>query len=257
MNLFEPDEEQLEKEVDVTETTPQDLENTMGASAYTGDYGRAMTLIENTEYEVVELQDLCERVFKKPRFSRVYVEDERYGHPYLSPTNVGALKPWYRQINNTSKGYISKKKHNLSEYNVEEGWILITRSGSVNLGSVFLATEFLSDYFLTDDMIRVVPNKDTLEGYLYAYLDSWVGRSIMLHNEFGIGVDHIDPGQIEDMPVLLLPEERRKEIHNGVIEAYQGREEFLRKDKSTVEATGDIIEILGENREEELTDFRF
>ena len=257
MNLFDPPEELLQKDVEVAETTPKELSGTMGASAFTGDYGRAMDLIDDTEHEVVELQDLCERVFKKPRFTRVYVGDSEYGHPYLSPTNVGSLKPWYRQINNTSKGYISKKLHELSEYNVEDGWILITRSGSVNLGSVFLATEFLSEYSLTDDMIRVVSKEDTLEGYLYAYLDSWVGRSIMLHNEFGIGVDHIDPGQIEDMPVILLPEEQREEIHIEIRNAYSGREEFLNKNKSTVEATGDIVEILGENREDELEDFDF
>ena len=122
---------------------------------------------------------------------------------------------------------------------------------------MFLATEFLSDYFLTDDMIRIVPKEDTLEGYLYAYLDSWVGRSIMLHNEFGIGVDHIDPSQLKDMPVLLLPKKKRKEIHSEIKEAYDGHEEFLRKDKTTVETAGDVVETLGENRTEELTNIKF
>jgi type I restriction enzyme S subunit len=255
MNLFKPPDEVLDKDVELAESTPKQLKQTMGASAYTGDYGRAMELVDTTEHEVIELQELCERVFKKPRFKRIYVSDKEYGHPYLAPTDVGSLKPWYRQINNTEKGYISRTKHNLSEYNVEKGWILITRSGSVNLGSVFLTTEFLSNYFLTDDMIRVVPKEETLEGYLYAYLDSWVGRSIMLHNEFGIGVDHIDPGQLEDMPIILLPEEQRESIHEDIIDAYDGRQEFLEKDKSTVEATGDVVEILGENDEELLDNF--
>lgn len=242
MSLFDPDEEQLKKEVDVTETTPQDLESTMGASAYTGDYGRAMDLIEETEHEVTELQNLCERIFRKSRFTRVYVDNPEYGHPYLAPTNVGSLKPWYRQINNTSKGYVSKKKHDVSEYNVEDGTILVTCSGSVNLGSVFLATDFLSDYFLTHDMIRIIAEEDVYEGYLYAYLDSWVGRSIMLHNEFGIGVDHIEPDQLKDMPVIIPPEEERKEIHQSIREAYAARERFLNRDKETVEGLGNRFE---------------
>lgn len=242
MSLFDPDEEQLKKEVDVTETTPQELESTMGASAYTGDYGRAMDLIEETEHEVVELQNLCERIFRKSRFTRVYVDNPEYGHPYLAPTNVGSLKPWYRQINNTSKGYVSKKKHDISEYNVEDGTILVTCSGSVNLGSVFLATDFLSDYFLTHDMIRIVAEEDVYEGYLYAYLDSWVGRSIMLHNEFGIGVDHIEPEQLKDMPVILPSKEERKEIHQSIREAYAARERFLNRDKETVEGLGNRFE---------------
>jgi len=257
MNLFEPPIELLEKNIELAETTPSELTNTMGASAYTGDYGRAMTLIDNTDYKVVELQDLCERIYKKPRFKRTYVSDSEYGNPYLAPTNIGSLKPWYRQINNTEKGYISKKKHNIEEYNAKPGTILITRSGSVNLGSVFLVTQFISDYFLSDDLIRIVPKEDIYEGYLYAYLDSWVGQAIILYNEFGIGIDHIDPGQIEDMPVILLPEEQRESIHNEIIEAYEGRNEFLEMNKSTVEATAEVIELLGNNQDEELEDFNF
>ena len=242
MTLFDPPEEILKKEIDITEATPEQLIKTMGASAYTGDYGKAMEVIEQTEYEVVELQELCERVFRKKRFSRVYVNDEEFGHPYLTPTNFGSLKPWYRQINNTEKGYVSKKKHKLSEYNVEDGWILITCSGSVNLGSVFFATDFMTNFFMTHDMIRVVPKDDTLEGYLYAYLDSWVGRSIMLHNEFRVGIDHIEPEQIEDMPVVLPPQEKRKEIHKTVRGAYAAREEFLRSDKQAVEGLGSLLD---------------
>jgi len=255
MTVFNPPEELLDKDVDVAETPARDLEHTMGASAYTGDYGRAMEIIDETEHEVVELNELCERVFRKSRFTRVYVDNPEYGHPYIAPTEVGSLKPWYRQINNTSKGYVSKTQHNIDEYNVEDDWILITCSGSVNVGSVFMATEFLEDYFLTHDMIRVVPKEDTLEGYLYAYLDSWVGRVIMLHNEFGIGIDHIEPDQIQDMPVVLPPEDIRQEIHENIKRAYAAREEFLRTDKNTVEETGDILDALGDNESVAVDDF--
>jgi len=255
MSLFDTPEELLEKDVDVAETTARDLEQTMAASAYTGDYGRAMEIIEETEHEVVELNDLCERVFRKSRFTRVYVDNPEYGHPYIAPTEVGSLKPWYRQINNKSKGFVSKKQHDINEYNVEEDWILVTCSGSVNVGSVFMATEYLSDYFLTHDMIRIVPEEDTLEGYLYAYLDSWVGRVIMLHNEFGIGIDHIEPNQIEDMPVVLPPEDIRQKIHKNIKTAYDSRERFLQMDKNTVEETGDVLQAVGDNKSIGVDDF--
>lgn len=238
MNPFDSPDEVKDKEIDVAETSAGDMEETMAASAYTGNYGNAMEVVENTDHEVVELQDLCDGIFRKPRFTRVYVDNPEYGYPYIAPTEVGSLKPWYRQINNTEKGYVSKNKHDIEEYKVEEGWILITCSGSVNLGSVFLATEFLSNYFLTHDMIRVAPKEDAMEGYIYAYLDSWLGRSIMLHNEFGIGVDHIEPDQIEDMPVILPPKDVREDIHQSILDAYQAREQFLNLDKSTVEALG-------------------
>jgi len=255
MTLFDPKKENREKEVDVAEISPADLEETMGASAYTGDYGRATELIENTEHNVVELQELCDRIFRKSRFTRTYVSEEEYGYPYLTPTNFGSSKPWYRQINNTEKGYISKRKHDISEYNVDEGWIMITCSGSVNLGSVFLSTEFMTDHFLTHDMIRVVPKETTLEGYLYAYLDSWVGRSLMLHNEFGLGVDHIEPDQLKDLPVILLPREEREEIDEKVIKSYQNRENFLNKNKTTVESTGRLMEVIGGSTDSDLEDF--
>lgn len=242
MTLFDPPEEIMEKEVKTAEATADQLETTMGATAYTGHYGRAMRLVEETDHDVVELEELCEDVFRRSRFSRVYVDNEEHGYPYLTPTNFGALKPWYRQINRPEKGYISRTQHDLDKYSVEDGWIMVTCSGSVNMGSVFLATDFLSDYFLTHDMIRIVPKEDTLEGYLYAYLDSWVGRALMLYNRHGIGIDHIEPGQIEDLPIVLLPEDEREEIHQTVKKAYAAREEFLRKDKASVEGLGERLD---------------
>lgn len=122
---------------------------------------------------------------------------------------------------------------------VEEGWILVTCSGS--LGRVLLVTKSLSNIFFSHDLIRIVPKKETLKGYLYAYLNSWVGQTFLKRDRYGGWVKHIEPDQIKSIPVILPPREVREEIHRKVIEAYCHRENFRERESSEIDKVDSIL----------------
>lgn len=149
----------------------------------------------------------------------------------MAPKYLMYLKPYFRQVEDTEKADVAKEEYEdvVDEFTVEPGWILLTCSGRI--GRVVLAIETLNGYFFTHDLIRVVPEEETMEGYLYAYLNSWIGQALLKQNEHGVTVEHIEPHQIEDLPVLMLPEEERQDIHNHIVTAFDHREKFMQMEK--------------------------
>lgn len=197
------------------------------APAYSSAVGDALSFIAESEHETVPLGDLCDRIFRKSRFKRVWVEQEEHGYPYMAPKDMMYLKPYLRQVDQPEKAYVAKEEYRevAEEYMVEPGWLLITCSGRV--GRVVLATESLTNYFFTHDLIRAVPKEDVYEGYIYAYLNSWLGQALLKREKFGVTVKHIEPHQVEDVPVLMPPENERKEMHEQIKEAYDHRDQFI------------------------------
>jgi type I restriction enzyme S subunit len=200
------------------------------APAYSSDVGDALTFLAESEYDTVPLGELCDRIFRKSRFKRVWVQEAEHGYPYMAPKDMMYLKPYLREVEQPEKAYVAKEEYReeAEEYMVEPGWILLTCSGRV--GRAVLATESLTDYFFTHDLIRAVPKDDAYEGYLYAYLNSWLGQALLKREKFGVTVKHIEPHQVEDVPVLMLPEEEQKQIHERIKEAYDHRDEFIQMD---------------------------
>jgi len=240
-----PSEELTTKDVFHTTVSRETLnagDKRLNASSYSSEIVAAKKLIQETDYEVKPLNGLCDDIFKGPRFKRVWVDDPEHGYPYVAPKDLALYKPWLRVRENPTKAFLSKKEYEneFDHLSVDEGWLLVTRSGSI--GRVFLVTESFEKYLVTDDVIRIVPKKDTLQGYLYAYLDSWVGHALLTQNEHGVTVDHINPPQIEDLPVILPPVEKRKTIHEKAVKAYQYREKFLKTDREAVEAANSLFE---------------
>ena len=233
-------EELISKEVFHT-TVSRDTLNSgakrLNASSYSSEIVAAKKLIHETDREVQPLSELCEDVFRMSRFKRVWVDDAEHGYPYMAPKDLAMYKPRLRKRENPQKAFVSKHEYEdqFDDFSVEARWLLISCSGAI--GRVFLATEEYEQYFFTHDLIRVIPKEGTLEGYLYAYLDSWVGQALLTQNEHGVTVDHIEPHQIEDLPVILPPDDKRQEIHETAVGAYKHREKFLKKDQQAVEET--------------------
>ena len=101
---------------------------------------------------------------------------------------------------------------------MEEGWTLITRSGTV--GRMAFARPEMARRTGSDDFIRVVPELDAIQpGYLYAFLSSRFGLPLIVGGKYGAIVQHIEPEHIADLPVPLAPEEVQAEAHRLVTEA--------------------------------------
>lgn len=173
------------------------------------------------EYNKINtINELSKKIFKQSRFKRNYV-DSKTGEPYLTPTDMFMfpLQP-RKYIKDFPKGLKSERK-----------WILLTRSGTV--GRSIIANKPLSTCILSDDLIRIIPKENKL-GYLYTYLNSWMGKALLKKDKFGMTVKHIDPHQVEEIPIPKLPEIEEK-IHKKIKKSFELKEktyELIQKSKN-------------------------
>lgn len=185
-----------------------DSELRLNASSYSLEYAESRRIIEEVskKVEVVKIEDLTNAIFHRPRFKRLYT-NKRMGLPFLMPTDVFMfpLKP-RKFVINPPKGLRVKK-----------GWILLTCSGSV--GRNIIATKQISECVLSHDIIRIVP-KENLTGYLYAYLNTWIGQAYLTKDQYGATVKHIEPEHVANIPIPRIPE-IEGEIHKKIMKAHE------------------------------------
>ena len=89
----------------------------------------------------------------------------------------------------------------VDEMSLHEGWVLITRSGTV--GQVAWANNMFEGKYGSEDIIRVIPNGRIKGGVLYAYLASKYGNSLLTQGAFGAVIQHIEP---DFVGAICLPE---------------------------------------------------
>ena len=116
--------------------------------------------------------------------------------------------------------FLSSNVIDIEPFQVKEGTILISRSGTI--GNVTFVNKTLSRFLISEHAIRII-TKD-YAGYLYAYLQTETGKTIVKSNIFGAVVDQIEPQHFEKIIVPNAPEVLKKEIHEHVIESYDLRD---------------------------------
>lgn len=96
---------------------------------------------------------------------------------------------------------ILKESLHYEELALKPGWILITRSGTT--GIVSTVPEDWEGYAASEHIIRIIPNSKKLHpGYLYGYLRSEIGQSLLKGGIFGSVIDEINCSYIASIPVL-------------------------------------------------------
>lgn len=74
---------------------------------------------------------------------------------------------------------------------IEEGWTLITRSGTI--GRMAYCRSDMAGMACNKDVLRVVADPDKiLSGYLYAYLSSKFGVPLVISGTYGAIIQHIE-----------------------------------------------------------------
>lgn len=106
---------------------------------------------------------------------------------------VGFTVKWM----DVTKASIRQKEY-IDKLRVEEGDILITRSGTI--GKVTYATKDLAtNYIVSDDLVRIRVKDENLRAYLLAYFTSKTALSLMLLDEYGSVQQHLQPRHIQEM----------------------------------------------------------
>lgn len=188
----------------------------LDASFHLSDTNRIKLIYRKSPYQFSTIEKQAQRIFSGNIFKRIYVSDPERGVPYITGSDM--IKS---EIN--SGKYLSKKQAiGLQNLMLEKRWILVSCSGS--LGNTVYTNALFSGRIGTHDLIRIIPNnKEVKEGFLYAYLSSKYGYTLLTQSSYGGVVKHIEPHQIANIPVPIFPTEKQHIIHNLITESAELR----------------------------------
>jgi type I restriction enzyme S subunit len=102
--------------------------------------------------------------------------------------------------------FLSRKyEPNLDDYIVNEGWVLLSRAGTV--GNAIIVGPELSGKAIANHAIRIVPKDNDIGNLLYLVLTGSIGRTVISSFIYGAVVDVIKPAQVEqlDIPIPATP----------------------------------------------------
>ncbi len=184
--------------------------------------------------EVSPLSSFSDGTFNPPPIKRAYTDNVKLGTAYMLPQEMFDFY-WMPK-----KYVLANKMANIDDWYLKKGWIVLTQSGTV--GKPYYVTKGDEGVVLSQNAIRIPVSNDEIGGYLYAYLSTWIGQTLLKKDEFGITVKHIRPHQVDEIPVPKLSPEKMKAIGKKVKKAFELRTQAI---KLLNEAKQAIYEELG------------
>jgi len=180
----------------------------LDASYFNPAVARALETLRHSGMSLVPLGEITESVFIPNRFKRIYVERE-YGIPFLQGSHVVHFQP-------ANIKYVSRTAHkNLERWIIREGWILITRSGTV--GRVALCPPEWDNWAASEHILRVIPNEEVCSaGYLYSFLASPLGHIQLTAQIYGAVVDELTEEQTRSVMVPMPQTTEQGEMVNRI-----------------------------------------
>lgn len=191
----------------------------LDATYHLSDGQLTLTAFKKAKIQTEPLWKVTERIFYGGRSRRVYVNNPENGLPFIKGADI--IKADFSNLKIISR----KRTANLNEYFLEEGWTVITRSGTIG-NSAYVNKDFIGKA-ASDDIIRVVP-KNILPGFLYAFLSSRNGKALLMHGTYGAVIQHIEPEHIENIPIPIFTPKKQQLVHDLISESAKLRVESNR-----------------------------
>lgn len=187
------------------------------ASVFDIEAKRVREMIANGKYRLLSLggPNGVVTAHTEARFKRIWLKTSPY--PIYQPSSIVEVRP-------EPDGYISHlTKTDLSALKVSAGQILMTCSGTI--GKVALVTRTLDQKIFSHDLLRIDCKDKGDIGYVYTYLKSKTGNKILLTNEYGAVITHIEPEHLATVPIPDAPADVKKEINELIFRSYALRDE--------------------------------
>ncbi|MFD7505337.1 restriction endonuclease subunit S [Streptomyces sp. NPDC059850] len=148
-------------------------------------------------------------IFHGPMFRRVYLTDPDHSVPFLGTKDMMAADltglPRLRKSDAESA--------TLSYLRLKPGTTLISCSG-FNAGRRAYVRPDMDECWSSQDTLKVEPDpKQIKSGYLYAFLLSRFGESLVRGSVYGSAVKHIEPHHIAGLPVPRFDADLEGRIH--------------------------------------------
>lgn len=190
----------------------------LDSTHYAADVHEIKTAMSNSADRVDLLPDVTENVWWPGRFRRVFGDN---GTPYVSADELFDLNPPITKLIHSS---LVRKA---DDYAVKSGWLLMARSGQVYglNGRVLLVSAKHEKYFVSEDIIRIIPNTQKISpGYLQAVLSHpTLGRPIVISHAYGTSIPHLEPGDLESVPIPRFKSKTETEIGKRMAQAAELR----------------------------------
>ena len=165
------------------------------------------------------IEEFSSGTFNPPPIKRIYTDDASVGTKYMLPQEMFDFY-W------AAKKYVlADKMPNIGNWFLKSGWVVLTQSGSV--GKPYFATKSDESVVLSQNAIRIPPKNKAVGGYIYAFLSTWIGQTLLKKDEFGITVKHIRPKHVDNIPIPKLPTKKQLDISSKVERAFQLRAEAI------------------------------
>lgn len=155
-----------------------------------------------------QLGSVCvpDGIFIGGRSRRVYVQNPSRGIPFLSSSDM--LMASFEGVNLVSK----TAQTDLKKMILKKGWVLISRSGTI--GNMAYVRDDMEGLAGSEHIMRVVADENKiLSGYLYTFLSSPMGQSLIKLGTFGSVIDTISPEFISNLPIPRLETKLEEQIH--------------------------------------------
>ena len=192
-----------------------DLDNRLDAESFGIEGRQAKDVIAKCKWGFVYLcgENGLATAYHRPRFKRIFLEKSSF--PIHQPAQINELYP-------KPPAYISHlTKTDIDALRVKKGQVLLTCSGTI--GNCTYVRNTLNNLIFSHDVIRIESNE--YSGYIYAFLKSKIGLSIVRINQYGAVVKHIEPEHLQGVLIPNPPPILKQEIHNLIEESFKLRDE--------------------------------
>jgi type I restriction enzyme S subunit len=190
----------------------------LDATFYTSSVYTARKILDDYG-DVGSIGELSEGTFNPPPIKRIYTDNIDIGTPYMLPQEMFDFY-WAPK-----KYVLSNKMDKIKDWFLKRGWIVLTQSGSV--GKPYFATAADEKVVLSQNAIRIPPKSIKTAGYIYAFLSTWIGQTLLKKDEFGITVKHIRPHHVDAIPIPRIPRRMQEDISKKVEEAFEMRSKSI------------------------------
>lgn len=164
---------------------------------------------KNAKNRLQPLGDLCapNGLFVGDWLKRIYVNSPDRGAPYIAGGDILNVDP-------KSGGKYLSFRHGdyIKQLSLQKGMILMTCSGSIG-NFAYVNDDFLGAVG-SPDLLRIIADSQTvLPGYLYCFLNSDFGRSLILKGTYGGVIQHIEIPYIKSISIPRLDSASERQIH--------------------------------------------
>lgn len=197
------------------------------ARGFDVDAKAAYAAIESSKYEIVNLigdDGLVEKAHYGGRLKRKYVSKS-------DPNAIGFIGSSEMLDTNPVPVKFMVHDDSVQLLHVKPGTVLISRSGTI--GNLTYVSKTLEKLLVSEHAIRLECKK--YPGYVYAYLKSDVGQTLIQSKIYGAVISQIEPEHLATIPIPNASDDLKNRIHTMIAKSYELRDESNDMIKSATE----------------------